>query len=69
MEYVFDIVAKTDRKKRIPSVQIKHTLEFLDELTTAWEVYNALKDRESRTAKVQKGVDIWTNYAATLGIP
>ena len=69
MEYVFDIVAKTARKIRIPSVQIKHTLEFLDELTTAWEVYNALKDRESRTAKVQKGVDIWTNYAATLGIP
>ena len=68
MEYVFDIVAKTARKIRNQTVQIKHTLEFLDELTTAWEVYNALKDRESRTAKVQKGVDIWTNYAATLDV-
>ena len=68
MEYTIDIVMKTARKISIQPIEIKHTLNFCDEITTAWEVYNAMKDRESRTAKVQKGVEGWTKYKATLDL-
>lgn len=68
MEYLADIILKTTRKISIQPIKIAYTLEFCDGITNALTVFNAIKTREARAAKIQMGVEVWNQFKNQHGI-
>jgi predicted acylesterase/phospholipase RssA len=62
VDYLLDVIEKTVKKLVVEITQSKYTMEIHDTVTSAWEVYEAVKTKESRTAKIQYGVDTWKEY-------
>ena len=67
IEYLLDIIAKTAKKLVLEKTTSKYTMEIADKVTSAWEVYEAVKTRESRAAKIQYGADSWNQYKLKIG--
>lgn len=67
VEYLQDILNKTVYKLAYETVDVKHTIMFEDDLTSATQVYNAIKTKEARIAKVQMGVDAWNAFKQKIG--
>lgn len=68
LEYIGDIISKTMVKLSNKfDTKIRHEIEISNMSGDALRsVYNTLKTRESRAAKVQEGADAWTRYQSTL---
>ena len=66
-EYLSDLLEKIRLKLSKNEAEIKHCIIFEDEPTTATQVYNDLKTRDSRAAKVQFGADLWKAYKTKIG--
>lgn len=45
----------------------KNYIAFPDEFSSTSQVYNAIKTKESRLAKVQTGVDLWNEFKLKIG--
>ena len=67
IDYLLDIIAKTIKKIVIEKTKSKYTMEIPDAVTSAWEVYEAVKTKESRSNKIQYGVDAWNEYKNKIG--
>jgi predicted acylesterase/phospholipase RssA len=67
IDYLLDIIAKTVKKLVVEKTESKYTMEIPDMVTSAWEVYEAVKTRETRTAKIQYGSDMWQEYKKKIG--
>jgi hypothetical protein len=67
IDYFLDIIGKTVKKLVVEKTASKYTMEIEDRATSAWEVYEAVKTRESRAAKIQYGVDAWQQYKQKIG--
>ena len=68
IDYLLDIIGKTVNKLVVEKHISKYTMEVPDNVTSVWEVYKTVKTRESRTAKIQYGVDSWQQYKQTNSI-
>jgi len=66
-EYLSDLLEKIILRLSKKEAEIKHCIVFEDDFTSATQVYNALKTRESRTAKVQFGADLWKAFKTKIG--
>lgn len=62
VDYLLDIIAKTVKKLAIEKTKSKYTINIVDKSANAWEIYKALKSKESRSARIQYGVDSWNEY-------
>ena len=67
IEYLLDVISKTAIKLSLENTNSKYTMEISDTVTSAWEVYEAVKTRESRAAKIQYGADSWEQYKHKIG--
>ena len=67
IDYLMDIIDKTGHKLIMDAATSKYTMVIADICATAWELYETIKTRESRSAKIQYGVDSWTEYKAKIG--
>jgi len=67
IDYLLDIIEKTVKKLVVERASSKYTMEIRDTITSAWEVYEAVKTRETRTAKIQYGADMWQEYKKKIG--
>ena len=67
VDYLLDIIAKTVKKLTIEKTESKYTINIVDKSTNAWEIYKALKSKESRSARIQYGVDAWNEYKQQIG--
>lgn len=67
IEYLLDVIGKTVKKLVLEKTNSKYTMEIADTVTSAWEVYEAVKTRESRAAKIQYGADSWEQYKQKIG--
>lgn len=67
IDYLLDIISKTAKKLIIDNTKSKYTMEISDTVTSAWEVYEAVKTKESRAAKIQYGADSWQQYKQKIG--
>jgi len=66
-EYLLDVIAKTSKKLVVEKTTSKYTMKIADTITSAWEVYEAVKTKESRVAKIQYGADAWQEYKQKIG--
>lgn len=66
--FLLDILSKTVSKLIPPPPKSKYTMEFVDTVTSVWEVYEALKTKESRAAKIDQGAKEWQKYKRLVGI-
>jgi predicted acylesterase/phospholipase RssA len=66
-EYLLDVIAKTSKKLVVEKATSKYTMRITDTITSAWEVYDAMKTKESRSAKIQYGVDAWQQFKQKIG--
>ena len=69
VDYLLDIIAKTAKQLIVEPTDCKYTLEIKDTITSVWEVYETIKTRESRAAKIQYGVDSWKQYKEKIVQP
>jgi hypothetical protein len=67
IDYLLDIIGKTEKKLVVERTDSKYTMEIADTVTSAWEVYEAVKTKESRAAKIQYGVNAWEQYKQKIG--
>lgn len=67
IDYLLDIIEKTVKKLVVERSDSKYTMGIRDTITSAWEVYEAVKTRETRAAKIQYGADMWQEYKKTIG--
>jgi predicted acylesterase/phospholipase RssA len=67
IDYLMDIIEKTGNKLIVDNATSKYTMLITDVYASAWEIYETLKTRESRSAKIQYGVDSWIKYKAQIG--
>jgi len=65
--YLLDIIAKTVDKLILKPPSSKYTMEFVDTVTSVWEVYEALKTKESRAKKINQGAVEWQKYKKVIG--
>ena len=66
LDYLSDLVLKTvDCLEEEEKIQIKHMICVQGENTTVVEVIDALKTAESRSAKIQTGVDAWIEFSVS----
>jgi len=70
IEYLLDIVDIVNKvsNKIYKEPSSKYTMTIADNLTTALEVCNVLKTRESRQQKIQLGVDRWNDFKTEIGL-
>ena len=68
IDYLLDIIKKTAKQLMFDNATSKYTMEIADTITSAWEVYEVIKTKESRSAKIQYGVDAWREFAKNSGI-
>ena len=66
-DYLLDVIAKTSKKLVVEKATSKYTMKIVDTVTSAWEVYEAVKTKESRTAKIKYGADAWQEYKQKIG--
>lgn len=66
IDYLLDIIGKTVKKLVVERTESKYTMEIADTVTSAWEVYETVKTKESRAAKIQYGVNAWEQYKRKL---
>lgn len=63
IDYITDIIVKTMEKLSVGPTKIRNTVDFVDEDSDALRsVYNVIRSRETRLAKVQEGVDRWSQF-------
>ena len=63
IEYIADIVVKTMEKLSSGPAKIRNTIDFFDEDSDALRsIYNVIRTKETRAAKVQEGVDYWIRF-------
>jgi len=62
IDYLLDIIAKTAKKMAIENTESKYTMYIEDKTTNVWEIYNTIKSKESRLAKMNYGIDTWNQY-------
>ena len=62
IDYLLDVIAKTAKQLMFENVKSKYTMEIADTITSVWEVYEAIKTKESRFAKIQYGIDSWKEF-------
>jgi predicted acylesterase/phospholipase RssA len=67
VDYLLDIIAKTVKKLTNERTESKYTINIVDKSTNAWEIYKALKSKESRSARIQYGVDSWNEFKQQIG--
>jgi len=67
MEYIADIISKTMKKLSIPPTKIRYTMNFSDGTASVLSVYDTIKTRESRAAKIQDGADAWNQFKTQIG--
>jgi len=67
VDYLLDIITKTVNKITLENTKSKYTMEIADSVTTAWEIYNAIKSKESRIAGIQHGVKSWNEFKTQIG--
>ena len=68
IDYLLDIIQKTGKKLiNENKTTHKYTLEISDTATSAWEVYEALKTKETRHAKIEYGAESWREYRKKIG--
>jgi predicted acylesterase/phospholipase RssA len=67
IDYLLDVIAKTAKRLMLKNTTSKYTMEIPDTITSAWEVYEAIKTKESRTAKIQYGVNSWKEFRRKIG--
>ena len=68
IDYLLDIIQKTGKKLiNENKTTHKYTLEISDTVTSAWEVYEALKTKETRQAKIEYGAESWREYKKKIG--
>jgi hypothetical protein len=65
--YLLDIISKTANRLVEHPPNSKYTMEFIDKITSVWEVYEALKTKESRAAKINQGALEWQKYKKVIG--
>ena len=66
IEYIADIIVKTMEKLSSGPTKIRNTIEFSDEDSDALRsIYNVIRTKETRAAKVQEGVDYWNRFKAS----
>lgn len=65
-DYLLDIIAKTVKKLVIEPTPTKYTMDIYDTKTSVWELYEVLKTKETRAAKIQYGVQKWQEYKTTF---
>ena len=68
-EYLLDILAKTVKKLIVEKTNSKYTMEICDTKTSVWGVYDVIKTKETRAAKIQYGAQIWKEYKTKIGFP
>jgi hypothetical protein len=62
-EYLLDILAKTVKKLIVEKTNSKYTMEICDTKTSVWGVYDVIKTKETRAAKIQYGAQLWREWA------
>jgi len=67
LEYLQDILNKTAVKLSYEVVDVKNCIVFEDDFTSVTQVYNALKTKDARIAKIQVGVDAWNAFKTKIG--
>ena len=67
IDYLLDIIAKIGKKLILEKTKSKYTMEIKDITTSAWEVYETIKTKETRSAKIQYGVESWKDYRNKIG--
>ena len=67
IDYLLDVIAKTAKQLMFETATSKYTMEIPDTITSVWEVYEVIKTKESRAAKIQYGVDSWRDFRAKIG--
>ena len=66
-EYLLDIITKTVKKLIVEKTHSKYTMDICDTKTSVWEVYEALKTKETRAAKIQYGAQKWEEFKTKIG--
>ena len=66
-EYLLDILAKTINKLIVEKTDSKYTMDIYDKETSVWELYEALKTKESRATKIQYGAQKWEEFKTKIG--
>jgi predicted acylesterase/phospholipase RssA len=67
IDYLLDIIAKTAKQLMFETATSKYTMEIPDTITSVWEVYEVIKTKESRAAKIQYGVELWKDFRVKIG--
>ena len=67
IDYLMDIIEKTGNKLIVNCATSKYTMLITDVYVSVWEIYETMKTRDSRSAKIQYGVDSWNEYKAQIG--
>lgn len=67
VDYLLDIITKTVKKLTLEKPKSKYTMEISDKITSAWEIYNAIKSKESRLSRIQHGVKSWNEFKKQIG--
>lgn len=62
IDYLLDVIAKTAKRLMSENATSKYTMEIPDTITSVWEVYEVMKTKESRSSKIQYGVDSWKEF-------
>ena len=60
-------VAKTIKKIVFEKTKSKYTMEIPDDVASAWQLYETVKTKESRSAKIQYGVESWQEFKNKIG--
>jgi predicted acylesterase/phospholipase RssA len=67
IDYLLDIIAKTIKKIVFEKTKSKYTMEIPDDVASAWQLYETVKTKESRSAKIQYGVESWQEFKNKIG--
>jgi len=67
VDYLLDIITKTLQKLAFERKTSKYTMVITDTITSALEVYEAVKTKETRSDKIQYGANMWHQYKQTIG--
>jgi predicted acylesterase/phospholipase RssA len=68
IDYLLDIIAKTVKKIAIEKTKSKYTIDVVDNGTNVWEIYKAIQSKESRSARIQYGVETWNEFKQQIGV-
>jgi predicted acylesterase/phospholipase RssA len=68
VDYLSAMFNKAIAKLCYEIVHVKNEIAVNDEFTSAKQVYNSIKTKEARTAKIQLGVDVWKEFSRKNGL-